>query len=55
MRVPLLRSHLSVGKHMPFVFLRQLRQFEAMHLPVHVHGHIDEVVRGIAIVGIMSV
>ena len=29
---------------MPGYTIRQLRQFEAVHLPVHVHGHIDEVV-----------
>ena len=29
---------------MPGYTIRQLRQFEAVHLPVHVHSHIDEVV-----------
>ena len=40
---------------MPGYTIRQLRQFEAVHLPVHVHGHIDEVVVYTVRLGILSV
>ena len=38
--------HASVGKNMPSHAIGQLGQLEAMHLPMHVHGDVDEVAGG---------
>ena len=38
------RRHASIGKYVPGHALGELGQFKAVHLPVHVHSHVDEVV-----------